>query len=235
MANENVSPEERLFNIIKEKQSSPPEKGVQQKRSITGSLQGFFAGLLRKPAPRDQASAAPVASPPPFATWHEVNLKTINGLAMVVLCLLIVLVVYYGVVKRPKLADMVQAISRLPAQAVVQKDERNAVAFQPLAVYLEQVNKRDIFRPSPQIQRDALAVTPKAKESRAKLEELAKDLKLVGIAWGLSPVAMIRSEKDKNTYFVKPEQAIGTTGIKVKQIFKEKVILEYQGEDMDLL
>ena len=64
---------------------------------------------------------------------------------------------------------------------------------------------------------------------------MSKDLKLVGISWGQSPKAMIRSKKEQNTYFLRQEQIIGITGIEVKTIFKDKVIISYQGEEKELL
>ena len=45
---------------------------------------------------------------------------------------------------------------------------------------------------------------------------------------------MLQIEKDGKVYFLKEGQMIGTTGIEVKSIMKNKVMLGYGDEEMEL-
>ena len=95
--------------------------------------------------------------------------------------------------------------------------------------YLDKVKKRNIF---------AMVVEkPKVKEKEEKklikeVEEKTKDLKLVGIAWSDNPDAMIEDTKVKKTYFVKQGDIIN--GVRIERIFRDKVVLTYKGEKIEL-
>jgi DNA-binding transcriptional regulator LsrR (DeoR family) len=64
------------------------------------------------------------------------------------------------------------------------------------------------------------------------LREKAKTLKVVGIAWGETPVAMIEDTTTRETFFLKALQSIG--GIRVKAVLKDRVILSYENAEHDL-
>jgi hypothetical protein len=67
-----------------------------------------------------------------------------------------------------------------------------------------------------------------------KLKEAARDLKVVGISWGETPKALLRSEKDKTTYFLKKGQLIGTMDVDIREITKQKVTIGYKSEQFEL-
>lgn len=96
------------------------------------------------------------------------------------------------------------------------------------AYYLERVRSRDIFKMGP----PASAVVQQEEDSSGKLAEMAKDLRLVGISWSDDPDAMIEDVGKLKTYFVKRGQAIGE--LKVRAIFKDKVVLSYGSQEIDL-
>jgi len=97
--------------------------------------------------------------------------------------------------------------------------------------YLEKVNNRDIFkiviRKSAPAAESAIAQGPSSR-----IMEATGSLKLVGISWSKDPDAIIEDEKSKRTFFVKRGQMIGD--IKVEGIFKDKVVLGYAGEEIEL-
>ena len=95
------------------------------------------------------------------------------------------------------------------------------------------MRKRDIFRPAPK-ETEAEEAKPVVSDS---LKKGAEDLKLQGIAWGPAPKAMILWQKDKesNMYFLTNGQEIGATGIKVKEIYRDKVMIGNDEEEMELL
>ncbi len=96
--------------------------------------------------------------------------------------------------------------------------------------YLEKVRERDIFKMG--------VAGPRGVEERAsregvsKITELSQNLRLVGIAWSDDPDAMVEDTKAMRTFFIKRGQTIGD--LKVRAIFKDKVILSYGTEEVEL-
>jgi hypothetical protein len=95
-----------------------------------------------------------------------------------------------------------------------------------VAYYLDKVAVRDIFKLGP---KNPLAAKGGPSE---KALEATKNLKLVGISWSDNPDAMIEDSKTMRTFFVKRGDVVGD--IKVEAIFKDKVVLNFAGEDVDL-
>lgn len=101
--------------------------------------------------------------------------------------------------------------------------------LQPFEEYLPRVLERDPFRvgqtPAAAIARPEPSEPPKPDPKAA-----LASLRLVGIAWGGSPTAMI--EQDKQTYFLKPGDAIGP--FTVKEILRDHVILRAGDNEVEL-
>jgi hypothetical protein len=95
-----------------------------------------------------------------------------------------------------------------------------------VSYYIEKAANRDIFKIGPKSYSSA------DKGPSEEATEAVKNLKLVGISWSDNPDAMIEDSKAMRTFFVKRGQMIGD--VKVEAIFKEKVILNYNGEDIEL-
>ncbi|MCM8819844.1 MAG: hypothetical protein NC925_03505 [Candidatus Omnitrophica bacterium] len=96
--------------------------------------------------------------------------------------------------------------------------------------YLEKARERDIFsREKKKITKSMLA------EDKPSLQilELTKDLKLVGISWSADPDVIIEDTATKQTFFLKKGQLIANK-IRLKAVFKDKVILSYMGEEVEL-
>ena len=101
--------------------------------------------------------------------------------------------------------------------------------------YLAKIAERNIFRmgyvtpePEPEV--------PVAREARyspvPEIVELTQDLKLVGISWSAEPDALIEDAKALRTFFVREGQMIGK--VKVEQILREKVVLSYEEDTVEL-
>jgi len=103
-------------------------------------------------------------------------------------------------------------------------------ALKNSASYLEKARKRDIFK----IVEDAPAAAAIEKTAEKPKEILAKtrDLKLVGISWSKDPDAMIEDIKSKRTFFVK--RGGYANDVKVEAIFRDKVIVSFQGDQVEL-
>ena len=208
-----ISPEEKLFNIIKEGKESGSGGGVSKPKRTTAGfvfVKQFFGGLKLH-----LGANAPSVDP-----------KTVNKALSAVLIVSILIFLFYIGRPRPSISKIEASVPKaqpLKASAVE--------PFKPLETYKAAVKARDIFREAPKEEEKG---APTSKEAQAKLKEIASDLKLVGISWGEDPKALIRSEKDKDTYFLGKGQQIGTTEAEVKDIEKNKVIIGYQDEEMEL-
>ena len=97
------------------------------------------------------------------------------------------------------------------------------------AYYLEKARARDIFKMGLSGVADAKQI-PKMPVS--KIVEVSKNLKLVGISWSQDPDVIIEDTRAGRAYFLKRGQVIND--FKVKAIFKDKVILRYQEEEIEL-
>ena len=101
--------------------------------------------------------------------------------------------------------------------------------FQSLDFYLNEIHKRDIFHPA----LNSAILEPKTA-GRESLKKSAENLKLQGISWGDVPKVMLQGDKDSKFYILKEGQPVGSTGIRVKTILKNKVILTNGDKDVEL-
>ncbi|MFA6078783.1 MAG: hypothetical protein WC779_03445 [Candidatus Omnitrophota bacterium] len=92
-----------------------------------------------------------------------------------------------------------------------------------MAELLAQVKKRNIFTLLP----------PKAEVVKSQeMQQLAVDLKLVGIIWSDNPQAMVEDSKGAKTYLVSTGDTVA--GMKIKTIFKDKVIVTNGDQEWQL-
>jgi len=103
------------------------------------------------------------------------------------------------------------------------------VSKKAVTYFLEKIRQRDIFSMG-QTNKSNTEIVPRAPSSR--IIEATQGLKLVGISWSNDPDAMIEDTKAMRTFFIKRGGMIGE--IKVQAIFKDKLILSYAGEEIEL-
>ncbi|MCK4422501.1 MAG: hypothetical protein KAV18_00330 [Candidatus Omnitrophica bacterium] len=105
--------------------------------------------------------------------------------------------------------------------------------------YLNKTKTKNIFKfgriaepePEPVSQSEDGPAVP---DLSSKLEELIADLRLVGIGWSSkNPDVMIEDTEKGKILFLKKGSPV-KDGIIVKEIFKNRVILELDGEEADL-
>lgn len=95
--------------------------------------------------------------------------------------------------------------------------------------YLEKARARDIFKMGLTSVANAQQIS---KAPISKIAEASQNLKLVGISWSEDLDVIIEDTQAKRAYFLKRGQMIND--FEVKAIFKDKVILSYQGEEIEL-
>jgi hypothetical protein len=96
--------------------------------------------------------------------------------------------------------------------------------------YVEKARNRDLFNLGTKLPVEVLAAN---KGPSPRIMEATKDFRLVGIAWSEDPDVMIEDTKNQRTLFLKKGQIFGTD-IKLKAVYKDRVVLSYGGEDIEL-
>lgn len=103
------------------------------------------------------------------------------------------------------------------------------VSKKAVSYFLEKIKQRDIFKMGKNQDGD----TKVASHSPSpRIIEATDHLKLVGISWSDDPDAMIEDTKASRTFFVKRGGLVGE--VKVQAIFKDKLILRYGEEEIEL-
>jgi len=226
-----ISPEEKLFKVIREgkKDGAKPQSGPRGIKKFFADLS--FGKKMFTAKPR-RARMAISGAPGAFSiTLSDIKPKTVNTMLAIILAGLAALVIYVAISERPRVATIAGRISRVPAGPV----KTEAIeAFKPMGSYLAEVEKRDIFQPV-SAAKPAVQEPDPQKVAMDKLREIVADFKLQGISWGQSPKAMIKSEKEDRMYFLGDGQAIGSTGVKIKAVHKNKVAISYENAEMELL
>ncbi|OQX86881.1 MAG: hypothetical protein B6D55_04880 [Candidatus Omnitrophica bacterium 4484_70.2] len=97
----------------------------------------------------------------------------------------------------------------------------------PFKFYMSRIGNRKIFR-FPSLSNDLQIDIDDAKGEMVDIESL----RLIGITIGEIPQAIIEDEEKGAIYFVREGDFLER--FRVKSIYKEKVILEYLGEEFEL-
>ena len=119
-------------------------------------------------------------------------------------------------------ADLFFASLRVK-EVIPPESQSDKKGFLSAAEYLSGIERRNIFLAPGQKPAEEI----KAKEMRiVKVEEMFKDIKLVGIIWSDNPEAIIESSVDGRTSLVKKGDTAGSAKARVKEITRSSAILE---------
>lgn len=156
------------------------------------------------------------------------DVKTLNNLLALILFVLAVYFIgnlFVSVINLNKKPDYLK--SAIKGGEMTTADIGETLGLNKAAsYYLEKVRQRDIFKMG------AKGAVPAVKAPTPRIVEATQHLKLVGISWSNDPDALIEDARALRTFFVKRSQMIGE--VKVQAIFKDKVILSYGGEEIEL-
>jgi type II secretory pathway component PulC len=218
-----VTPEKQLLRLIEDHKEENGNKKIEAHaiKHFSLSLFSFGAWIGRLSFLKEK-----------FKGWfgqdkfYPFDIKVINN--FLIFCF-IALIVYFTI----NFSYSIINLKKIPNLEVKAGEEGQLAGAQQgaglkraVSYYVEKVVNRDIFKMGPK--NPALA-----KKGPSEIAiEATKNFKLVGISWSDNPDAMIEDSKAMRTYFVKRGQMIGD--VKVEAIFKEKVILNYSGEDIEL-
>lgn len=163
---------------------------------------------------------------------RRIDIKAVNIVLFVLVCVLgisFIITISVSILNQKRIPEVT-----LQAPSVIKQAEgfeEKLAHGKSAAYYLEKVSARDIFRMGPKKEETALA-PEKTGDSISRIVQVTAHLKLVGISWSSDPDAMIEDTKALKTFFVKRGQMIDN--VRVQAIFKDKVILSYAGEELEL-
>jgi hypothetical protein len=222
MAKNKPTPEEQLLNLIEDGEG-PGNLSLKRKKKASAfsffSLSSLSTAFARiKIAIKDWLIQLK-------GGIDEPNLKAWNKILAVTA---VILFVYLSADFTLRRLDLKQFTKKVSTAKVRSFQAQTKAEVRPFLYYLEMVQRRDIFTPV-----KLLSAENPQEEARKALSTLIKDLKLVGISWGKDPEAIIEDTKANKTYFLKAGDTVSK--FKINVILKDKVILEAEGQKMDLM
>lgn len=226
MAEKNISPEKRLLNIIEgEGNEAPTPKTGRVSRGkkffSLAAIRGRLSFLKSK-----------VSQGPGKIPSISFSLDGFNVLMQI--CI-VCLVIYLGMSIKVEFSRLLKHDWKEQAsQEPLISTDVKAVAslLQSESYYLNKVKARNLFGFADEPEEEKAAFKEQPKQGPTELETMAKTLKLVGISWSNDPDAIIEDEKAQKTYFVKTGNKINE--ISVQAIYKDKVILHYRSQEVEL-
>lgn len=224
MVDQNLSPEEKLLKLIESGEKGPRRFVFWDVRTWAAL---FFP--LKQKAKRLARFRFPRGLAP-----RELHFNLINRGLMVLLIFLVAAIAFNMNRVQPSLKAL---FSQVVASRPLAGEEQALASLRPLADYVREVEKRDLFHPVPppkpkEPEPKAGTVKPPGPTPLEILREKATALKLVGISWGETPIAMIEDTIKRETSFFKAGQFINE--IQLKAILKDRAVLSYGDAEYDL-
>lgn len=198
-------------------------------------------------APAPALSAEKPASAAPSSPWGSVKgaaqalaaryafgaqylavfrrIEVINRSLAIVLVVLLGTFVYFMVLGRPSIEKTARHFPRPPARSMQANKQE---AFMSSDEYVQMVRERDIFN-----REQPSAVKGSVVADKPDIPRTKADLQLVGIYFSEEPEVIIEDKTEKKTYFLKQGGTIKE--IKVKSIRPDRVILELNGVEWELM
>ncbi|MDD5645196.1 MAG: hypothetical protein PHO00_07120 [bacterium] len=211
MAKRRPTPEEQLLDIIEKGDNFAGGKIGKRRLTPFGfsGAKGFIYALRIK----SRTFFAAVSK-----TVKEPNLKLINGLLLVLICIIFGFSLFDFLVRSPRIEDFLHDMQAGAFDKASGGGE--SAQGRPFLHYLEMVRRRNIFNPL-EIKR----FQKEEKQPVVNVREMVSDLALVGISWDRdNPVAMIEDKKNQKTYFLKKGDTFAD--FRVEEIFPDRVIVK---------
>ncbi|OIO36225.1 MAG: hypothetical protein AUJ74_03140 [Candidatus Omnitrophica bacterium CG1_02_44_16] len=208
MPDPSLTPEEKLLRIIE----SPPQAVQSMRRERRGPDFKFDLKLLKaKYGEKLKAFLNLKAA--------SVVLVFFSGLATM----------YLGLdfwLGAPRLTN----VQRLEMRAKkMEVGDMTLGQLDPLSIYLHEITQRNIFS-LPETVEQAAA---KKAEPKVEIKSLIDGLKVVGIIWSDAPQAIVEDSKNGKTDLLNRGSKIRNA--RVKDILKDRVILSYDGQEVELM
>ncbi|MFH0826289.1 MAG: hypothetical protein V1923_00165 [Candidatus Omnitrophota bacterium] len=159
---------------------------------------------------------------------YQVDVKALNQILK--LCV-VFLAVYFVINLAVAFLSLNKGLDLKADSEKSQKEEgAKASLLKSLTFYLEKARDRDVFHMGRGL---PVEIASAGRGSSAKILEATKDFRLVGIAWSEDPDVMIEDTANQRTLFLKRGQTFAND-VKLKAVYKDKVILGYGQEEIEL-
>lgn len=220
-----ATPEKQLLNLIED----PKAAGAGQEKIRRNPFNLFSLDALKGRVSFLGEKFRQSLTPGKIAF----DLKGVNRLLWWAMILLVLVLTWHLTVSLKGL----NAIPDLSREITRKSSDPQAISdkAQKIDPYLEKVRTRNIFRfggiAVPLVQEKDEPAPEVLPPSEA--DELAKSLRLVGIGWSNDPDVMIENTATKKVYFLKRGDVIDDR-IKINAIFQDRVILFYEGREIEL-
>jgi hypothetical protein len=155
---------------------------------------------------------------------NQLNIKLINNLLFVCIFILTFYFIHNFISSFKKINNIDFPIASSVSPGATSQD---VAVFKAISFYIPKIEKRDIFKMGPRSSPEYVVEVISSKAAEA-----TKNLRLVGISWSDDPDVMIEDIKQAKTFFVKKGQMLGD--VKVESIAKDKVILRYGEESIEM-
>jgi len=208
-----ITPEEKLLKIIENSgaQKAKIQLGLKAKpldiKTITAKLKSF---KFNKKEIKNLIK--------------QINLRLVNKIVTALCGLLTIFWLFDFIRVGSSLKNRFERVIQIPT----------ASAAQEIAVLIPAVNLGEVLIQAKKRNMFTLLPAPTKAEGSAAQETVQKvtNLKLVGIIWSNNPQAMIENSTDQRTSLLSTGEKLGD--ITIKKIFRDKVILEINGEEQEL-
>lgn len=220
-----TTPEKQLLNLIED----PKAPGITQKKATTSPIRRFSLAALKGRFSFIQERIQ----------RHFVLKKTaldIKGINKILQFCIVILSLCVG-------GSFIAGMNDLknPPDFKIDRSRtlggiiRSSKESKKITRYLEKPRDRDIFQFGGirQIVEEEAEPTEAPPPAPSATEELVNALRLVGIGWSDDPDVMVQDTATQKMYFLKNGQWIENK-IKVNMIFKDRVILFYDGKEIEL-
>ncbi len=218
-----VTPEKQLLNLIEgsEQGASGPLEKARMKRSALSALS--FGSIFGRFAFFKRTTQKKISSSKKFS----ISFTIVNRLLFLAVVILLAYVVSDSIASALNLTHLPNLVP--PREKGASNLDNKASPLKEESYYLQKVNSRDIFKEYKE------AETKQEKKEVRPVEEsdAVKNLSLVGISWSADPDVIIEDKSAQRTYFVKRGQIVGNN-VKVEAVFKDKVVLSYEGQEFEL-
>jgi len=218
-----TTPEKQLLKLIEK----PQDKGSLRKAAVKyQGLSMFSLGALKGRLLFFKKKSRSAFGPEGLKGFDIRTLNTALKFFVLILSAYLIFDFVDSTNKLKKGIDLRPAYARLP------EDKPTVIGgiSKKAAYYLEKARQRDIFSMT---KKSASVMDLMRKATASSASEATKHLALVGISWSGDPDVMIEDTRDQRTFFLKKGQMIDNA-IKVEAVFKDRVILSYGGEEVEL-
>ncbi|MFC1593920.1 hypothetical protein ACFL38_01170 [Candidatus Omnitrophota bacterium] len=213
--NKDITPEEKLLNVIRKKPKPRAQEGAPGKTNKGDLYISRWKSALQQPVLAQSIGR------------EEINVNTFKGAQKILLATVIAACLYIVfILIAPSNPQEVE--SKYPDDVASAGEASPIAVVEPLpySYYSQQLGTRDIFK-------SHFLSDDTDLYSKDNLDKLLKSIKLVGIMLDEVPQVIIEDTKEKKTYFLSEGETLNQ--FRVEEILEGKVVLSFEGEEIELV